>query len=136
LATDLPLDTELLFEIVKANNAAYVESNSILKRFQLEDDYVLWACEIICDIVNRELPALGFSAMLADVDANLADLKISKSPGAALNNGTITDDNCMYLNPIMLDNMIDLYGEHADDETVAHETEHIIQKLSPRRAQN
>ena len=130
IVTSLPYTPETLFEIVRANNAAYFETYPSAKHARLDDDYIFWTCEIICDTLNRELPALGSNVISANVDANLADLKISKSPGASLDNGTLTNDNCMYLNPIMLQNMISLYGEHADDMTVTHETEHIIQKLS------
>ena len=130
LVANLPLDTQQLFDLVKANNAVSIEKNVTLKYFQLEDEEILWACEVICDTINHELPALGNSAMLFDIGSNLADLKISKSPGGGLDNGNLTDDNSMYLNPIMLKNMVSLYGEHADEATVAHETEHLIQKLS------
>jgi len=131
IVSNLPLAPEKLFEIVKANNTNYITNiNPILKKFQLEDDYILWACEIICDTINRELPALGSTIMLADVDANLADLKIFKPPAAGMANASVTDDNCMYISPVMVQNMVDLFGEDADVEVIVHETEHIIQKLS------
>lgn len=130
IVTSLPLAPETLFEIVKTNNTAYLETKPIMSHFQLEDDYILWACEIICNTLNRELPALGSAAILADVDANLADLKISKPPGGDMSNAAVTDDNCMYLNPVMIKNMVSLFGEGAADKTVAHETEHILQKRS------
>jgi len=131
IGSNLPLAPEKLFEIVKANNTNYITNiNPILKKFQLEDDYILWACEIICDTINRELPALGSTTMLADVDANLADLKIFKPPAAGMANASVTDDNCMYISPVMVQNMVDLFGEDADVEVIVHETEHIIQKLS------
>jgi hypothetical protein len=125
----LPLTPDRLYKIVKANNAAYVEAQTFSKSIPLDDDYILWACEIVSDTINRELA--DFDGNLDDIDANLADLKMFQNQAGTLSNALLTDDNCMKFAPVQMKAMLGISSnELAAPIIVAHETEHVIQKLS------
>jgi len=130
LATNLPLDPNVLFDIVKANNAAYIAEKGGSLQKEFDDDYVLNVCGIICDTINRELPELAHPGKIDDLDAILADLKIlqilSTTAGAA-----VTSDNCISINPTLAQIQGDISGHpQAFEILIAHETEHVLQRLS------
>jgi hypothetical protein len=128
LLADGILDFDELYAAVQNNNAEY-KKTGIRNYTVLDDDYVRWVVEIICKCLNRELGRHDFLANMGELDSVVSNLKILT--GIGLNNAAITDDGCLIITPQLVENMIWITGNDAADEiTVAHECEHLLQKLS------
>jgi hypothetical protein len=124
------LDFDELYTAVQNNNAEYKKTGTGKMNYPLlDDEYVRWVIEIICKSLNRELGRYDFRANMGETDSIVSNLKILT--GIGLNNAAITDDGCLIISPQLVENMIWISGNDAADEiTVAHECEHILQKLS------
>ena len=127
IVNSLPIDPVEFYNMVKANNDAYLAVNSGAVHKPLEDDYLMWVCEIVCDTLNREIPSIQDARKLGELDASLADLRILCNVVSAVT-AYVSADNGMYISPVRMDDSVGMTGNAQRKEMViAHETEHIIQ---------
>ena len=131
--TEEPLTADRLYELVKGNNQTHRETNNIITSgyyySDLEEEYLQWACQVICDTVNGELERWDFGPRLACIDQNLADLAIFKND-MGFQNATYTNEGVMTLQPAFIESMIAISdNDLASHLTVTHEVEHLLQKL-------
>lgn len=123
------LTAQELFNMVKANNAAYREQNRYSIHVELDDNYIMSVCEIICDTLKKEIPKLQYSDNYDDISYNIMNLCIFKS--ATFVNAQVTDDNCLIVSPNQIENMKTINDcEQAPEMIISHEAEHLIQKIA------
>ncbi len=124
------LDLDKIVNIVKANNAKYKADNFVFYQ-EFSDQEIRDILTVIVDTINYELDNNTFSATLDDLSQNIASLKIFKSP--TLDNAAVTDDNCLLVSLSSMESMKNIAdNENADKIVLAHEAEHLIQKISGR----
>lgn len=130
------LDPQTLYERVKAANDGH-ESNWLEDGghvyIPLDDEYLQWACEVICDTLDQELSGWNFEEQMFSIDYNIAHLKIFKN-SAGYSNAAVSDDGIMTIQPVFTESMTTIVNnENAPSVTLAHETEHLLQKhANPR----
>ncbi len=129
IVTDLPIDANELYEIVNRNTDMKIESDGLHGRSKLNEEDMRFCCEYICKTLNEELAEHKYPDQLDDIDANIANLTMYESIG--LSNAGILDDGSMEFSRAMCENMIWVSGfEDSPKKTVAHETQHLMQKTS------
>ncbi len=128
LVTNLPLDADALYERVRKNTDALAAAGTHGKTVLNEED-MRFCCEYICKTLNEELPKLAYTDQLDDIDANLANLSMFE--GIGLTHAAIVDDGTMTFSRTLSENMLWVSGfEQTVEKTIAHETEHLMQKTS------
>lgn len=128
-------DSEKLFERVKKNNTTYLNQSGYSQYDTLDDETIKHFCDIIVKTLNTELENNKFETTYDDLTANLNDLKIFKS--IYLDNAYITEDNILGVSTVAMENMkFVAQNENADDIVIAHETEHLLQKLCTKTINN
>ena len=129
LLSSMPFTEALLFSLVKANNDRYFDEVTFTNYGQLEDEYLLWACGVIADTLNRELQGQHFhETVLYDLEDVLQNLKIKEVTTPNKLGSFVFEGAFMTLNPrIMEFNTILSGSPYAEYITIAHEVQHIFQ---------
>lgn len=128
ILNDNKIDANKLYERIKYNNKNYLNSNPYCLYEELDDDKLKYFCNIVVNTINKELETNKFETTFDDLTNNLIDLKMFKS--LTMDNAFITDDNVMGISLIAIENMEFVAGnKEADDIVIAHEAEHLLQKL-------
>lgn len=125
------LEPQELFDTVRANNAAYLKNSEKYSAEYMEpsDEALMGYCSVIAQTVTHELAQGGITSTYDDLAYNLSHLTIFLAH--TVENAAITEDGCMVVSPVNLENMKIISGNSdADKITIAHEAEHLLQKLS------
>lgn len=135
IISDNQVDVDYLYNIVLKNNDKYISDKENVLYSKLSDSEVKKICEILVDTINKELACPDFNGNIADISANLLNLKILN--GAAISNAFVTDDDALVVSLTSMENM-KLFADNEDayEITVAHEVEHILQKRSLKALEN
>lgn len=131
LLNALPMSTDELLELVKANNEEFLAVPGIKNSMYrpLEEDYLEWVCEVVADTLNRELAEVDFGAQLGSIAWNVENLKILK--GGSVANASYTKGSVMQVRKSGAESMVAITGEEmAAHMTVTHEVEHLLQNMS------
>ncbi len=129
IVTDLPIDAEELYELVNRNTDNKIASEGVSGRIKLNEEDMRFCCEYISRTLNEELAEHAYPDQLDDIDANIANLTLFE--GRGVSNAGILDDGSMEFSRVMCENMIWVSGfEDSPKKTVAHETQHLMQKTS------
>lgn len=130
------LDAQTLYDRVKVaiedHETDWLEDGGRLY-VPLDDEYLRWVCEVLCDTLDQELAGWDFGAQLPSIDYNIANLRIFKN-SVGYSNAAVADDGVLMVQPTTTEGMVTISSnEDAPAITVAHETEHLLQKQSNPR---
>ena len=129
------LSLDELYKLVKENNKKHNdrETKASNNKKELEEDYLKDACEVVYQAIKNEIKANPHKEKLDEMAYTIENLCIFESPAGkdSLKNGSVTDNNCLYLTPIMIENAKSLVGVPLMFEIVVfHETIHLLQKTN------
>lgn len=122
---------ETLYRKVLENNAEFFVSKDRYELvYELEDEYIRWACNIISRTVNEALKNPEYEISRADLSTLLWNLCIVKD-GMGTGNAHIDKAGKMVLMPTNMETMKGIaMDENASNEIISHETFHLLQRLS------
>lgn len=130
------LDAQTLYERVKAANKSHetdLLGDGGHMYIALDDDYLWGVCEVLCDTLNREVSEWDFGAQMPSIDYNIANLQIFQNR-VGFNNAAVSNDGVLMVQPTMTEGMATIVdNEDSPSITIAHETEHLLQKQSNLR---
>lgn len=127
---------EVLYKKVLENNAEFFANKDRYELvYELEDEQIRWACEIICKTVNEVLGNSNYDISREDISTLLWNLCIVKD-GMGTGNAYIDKNGKMVLMPTNMETMEGIaMDENASSEIISHETFHLLQRASGDRAE-
>lgn len=128
------VSSDELYKRVVENNADFFVDKGYELVYELEDEHIRWACDIICKTINEALKNPDYNISVADVSEILWKLCIVKD-GAGTTNAYIDDKGKMVLMPTNMETMNGIaMDDNAGNEIISHETFHIMQRASSDHA--
>lgn len=133
LLSERPISAERILETVRRNNEVYFSEKTIGMYLPLDDEYIVWICEVIADTLNREFLNYDFSMeVLYDLEYTLQNMFMYKTAASSL--AAIDSDGNFSANPAFISGMPFISGvEQAEEMTISHEVEHLLQRVSSVR---
>ena len=129
IISNMKIDNNSLYNLVLNNNEAYFSGEHNPIHYKLDNKIVKNICDVIADTINKEFSERNFDTNIDDISYNLSNLKIVD--GATFSAAYVTDDDVLAISMPQIENMGLLVGvSDSFEKTIAHETEHILQKLS------